>query len=551
MARLSKINVIVFFVILGIISGSSVLGGEKIACDYSFLYEILPFKMEKVQQPSFPDYSVNIEDFGAKKDGKTSNTKAIAAAIEDVVAKGGGTVVIPEGLWITGPIKLKSNVNLHAEKGAIVQFTNNYDEYPLVQTWYEGSAMWRAMSPIYAEKAENIAITGEGIFDGNGNYWRPAGKSITPARVWKEITSHGGVIKKSNYGETWFPTEGASKGRELGSKRTTLTKEEAEEIKTYLRPVMVGLVGCKKVLLCDCTFQNPPAWTIHPVLSEDVTIDNVKVFNEPWMANADALDLESCRKVIVYNCLFDAGDDAITIKSGRDEAGRKRGVPTENVIVSKCTVYSGHGGFVVGSEMSGSVRNISVRHCSFMGTDNGLRFKSTRGRGGVVENIYISDIYMTNIGLYAILYDLYYAGGKDQGMQPVNEGTPQFKNIFMKDIVCKGAARGMLLQGLPEMPLENIQIENVTVEAQTGIVCNDAKSIKFKNVCMRTPAPTVMDISNAYKLDFDNFSFSEKAKDAILISGDRTEDIVFRNSKFNSDMIKIDESVKAEAVTIK
>ena len=291
--------------------------------------------------------------------------------------------------------------------------------------------MWRTMSPIYAEKAENIAITGEGVFDGNGQYWRPAGKRITPARVWNQITSHGGVLTSN--GEAWYPTEGALKGRSLGHERTTLTQEEAEEVKAYLRPVMVGLVDCKRVMLKDCTFQNPPAWTIHPVLCQEVTIDSVKVFNEPWMANADALDLESCKNTIIYNCLFDAGDDAITIKSGRDEEGRKRGVPTENAIISKCTVYSGHGGFVVGSEMSGGVRNISVTHCSFMGTDNGLRFKSTRGRGGVVENIYISDIYMKDIGLYAILYNLYY-GQKEKGaMQPINEGTPQFKNISMKN----------------------------------------------------------------------------------------------------------------------
>jgi polygalacturonase len=552
MIRPSKSNFVVILVIVGTMLGGRVLGAEKPAGDYSFLYENLPFKMEKVRPPSFPDNQVNIKEFGAKQDGITSNTKAFAAAIAAVVKKGGGTVVIPEGLWLTGPIVLKSKVNLHAEKGALVLFTDDYDEYPLVENAYPGGMKWRTRSPISAENAEDIAITGEGIFDGNGTYWRPARKSYTPARTWNELTARGGVLVESN--TVWYPTAGALEGRKIRvntpSKLLTLSKQEAEEIKVSLRPVMVGLISCKRVLISGPTFQNPPAWTLHPLLCEDVTITDVKVLNETWAANADALDLESCKQVIVYNCTLDAGDDAITIKSGWNESGRKRGVPTENVIVSKCVVYSGHGGFVVGSEMSGGVRNIDVRHCTFIGTDNGLRFKSTRERGGVVENIYISDINMINMGLYAILYDLYYAerDGRNAGIQPVNDGTPQFKNIYMKNIVCKGASRAILLQGLPEMPLKNINLENVTIEANNGVVCSDVESITMKNVDIRAGSPGVMEISNGSKLDFDHCSFKGKEKQSIQVSGEKTEDVVFRNSTINLDMIKIDGKVKAGAV---
>jgi polygalacturonase len=492
MVRLNKALLIILFVVAVTASGKN--SGAKSGADDSSLYGNLPFPMAKVQTPSIPNRSVNITEFGAISGGAISNTKMIAAAIDAVVKNGGGTVIIPEGLWLTGPIVLKSKVNLHAEKGALVLFTKNYDEYPLVKTWFEGESMWRAISPIYAEKAEDVAITGEGIFDGNGEYWRPANKYSMPEARWKELTAKGG--KLSDDGTRWFPTEGALKGSRMTIKRGSLTEREAQEIKVFLRPVMVALVNCKRVLIDGPVFENPPAWTLHPLMSENITIANVKVFNDEWAANADALDLESCRNAVIRDCLFHAGDDAITMKSGRDEEGRKRGIPTENVIVSNCVVYSGHGGFVVGSEMSGGVRNIAVKHCTFIGTDNGLRFKSTRGRGGVVENIHISDINMIDIRQDAILYDLYYMvrDKKDVAVPPVNEGTPQFRNIHMKDIVCRGAKRAVLLQGLPEMTLKNISLENVTIEAMTGLFCTDAESIRMKNVHIRTPGNPDMDI---------------------------------------------------------
>jgi polygalacturonase len=544
-------SIIILLIILTAIALSASISAETQAGDYAFLYRNLSFQMPKVKLPRIPARSLSIRDFGAKSGGIASNTKAIAAAIDAIVQKGGGTVIIPEGLWLTGPIVLKSKVNLHAEKGALVLFTNDYDEYPLIKTWFEGESMWRAMSPIFAEKAEDVAITGEGIFDGNGEYWRPANRYSIPESKWKELTGKGGKI--SDDGLRWFPSESSLKGSLLAKKRGLLTEQEAKEIKVFLRPVMVALSSCKRVLIDGPTFQNPPAWTLHPLMSEDITIAHVKVFNEEWAANADALDLESCRNAIIYDCLFDAGDDAITMKSGRDEEGRKRGIPTENVLVSDCVVYSGHGGFVVGSEMSGGVRNIDVKHCTFIGTDNGLRFKSTRGRGGVVENIYISDINMINIRQDAILYDLYYMvrDKSKAAVPPVNEGTPQFRNIFLKNIVCKGAKRAVLLQGLPEMTLKNIEMENVSIEADTGIFLSDAESIKIKNVHIQTPAQTVMEIANASKLDIDGFTFNESAENSVQVSGEKTESVVFRNSKFDPRKVIIGKEIKSGAVTIR
>lgn len=270
---------------------------------------------------------------------------------------------------------------------------------------------------------------------------------------------------------------------------------DLESIKDFFRPVMINLVGCKNVLLEGVLFENSPNWNIHPLLCENVIIDGIFARNPAFAQNGDGLDLESCKNVLVVNSKFDVGDDAICLKSGKDAEGRKRGIPTENVIVDNCTVFQGHGGFVVGSEMSGGVRNISVSNCTFIGTDVGLRFKSNRGRGGVVENIFVHHISMSNIVNDAFLFDLYY-GGKSvsEAMEdgtlntgstvalPVTEATPVFRNIFVHDIVSRNAGRAMFFNGLPEMKISNIRVENMEITAKLGAELSEAEEVQFRNV---------------------------------------------------------------------
>jgi DNA sulfur modification protein DndE len=286
-------------------------------------------------------------------------------------------------------------------------------------------------------------------------------------------------------------------------------------------------------------------------MCENITIDNVSVVNEEWAANGDALDLESCKNALVINSTFDAGDDGICMKSGKDEEGRKRGISTENVIIYNCKVFNGHGGFVVGSEMSGGVRNIMVRHCSFIGTGNGLRFKSTRGRGGIVENIYISDITMANISGDAILYDLYYMTREDNTKIPnVDETTPQFRNIYMKNIACKGADRAILFQGLPEMSLKEISLENATIEARIGILCKDAEKIQMKNVRIYPKEAPVITIKNSTNVVMDNFTYPETSNEIMAVSGDKTNKIKCINSMIKPCYIKYSPEVKPGAVEV-
>ena len=469
--------------------------------DLKAMYADLPFSMPTIERPVFPDYQVNICDFGAKSDGVTLNTEAINNAIKVVHDKGGGKVVIPEGLWLTGPIVLQSNVNLHAEKNALIVFSSDTSLYPIITTSFEGLDAKRCQSPISAMNAENIAITGYGVFDGAGDRWRPVKKDKMTDRQWKNLVNSGGKVDEN--GKVWYPNEGALKASVLmagsGDKRTEITSEEWEDMKSWLRPVLLSIVKSKKILLEGVTFKNSPSWCLHPLSCESLTLNDVKVFNPWYSQNGDALDVESCKNVLIANCFFDAGDDAICLKSGKDEDGRRRGEPCENIIVRNNTVLHGHGGFVIGSEMSGGVKNVYVSECSFIGTDVGLRFKSARGRGGVVENIYINNINMIDIPNDALIADLYYAAksAPSEPVPSVSEETPAFRNIYISDVFCRGAGRAAYLNGLPEMPIENISIKNMVVTgAKEGIVVNKVAKLNIENVEIDTPDQSMIQIEN-------------------------------------------------------
>ncbi len=459
------------------------------------LYASLPFRMDKVAQPVFPDYSRSIDEFGAKADGITLNTEAINRAIRDVSEKGGGKVIVPSGLWLSGPIEILSNVNLHLEKNAILYFTADHTLYPIIKTSFEGLETRRCQSPVSARNAENIAITGYGVIDGNGDTWRPVKKGKMTASQWKKLVASGGTLNKK--GDIWYPSEGSLKGAEACTSFNVPegieTEEEWNSIRDWLRPVLVSFVKCRKVLLEGVTFKNSPSWCLHPLSCEDITVERICVSNPWYSQNGDALDLESCNRVLVTNCLFDAGDDGICLKSGKDEDGRRRGEPCQNVIIRNNVILHGHGGFVIGSEMSGGVKNVFVDNCTFLGTDTGLRFKSTRGRGGVVENIHISRINMLNIPKEGVIFDLFY-GKKTQTEETENalqgkkipevtEKTPAFRHIFIKDVTVNGVGRAIYFNGLPEMPVKDIRMENITMTgAEEGVVMNRAENVSFKNV---------------------------------------------------------------------
>ena len=382
----SKINLPILLIIL---SGVNLFAQKIENPDFKKYFKNLPFKMQALTVPKFPNKSFNITEFGAVGDGQTLNTEAFAKAIEKCSNSGGGRVIVPAGIWLTGPIHFKNNINLHLEIGAHIQFTKNYNDYPLIESNWEGVNQYRCTSPIMGRNLTNIAITGNGIIDGAGEVWRLVKKSKLTEAQWKDQKKSGGVVDQK--GDTWWPTKEAMEyldfAASLKNENRTLSIEDAEKYKVFFRPVLLNFVECKNVWLDGVTFQNSPAWNLHPLLCENVIVSNLNVRNPWYSQNGDGIDLESCKNAFIFNCKFDVGDDAMCMKSGKDAEGRERGRPTENVVIQDCIVYHGHGGFTIGSEMSGGVRNIKIDNCNFIGTDIGLRFKSNRSRGGVVENI--------------------------------------------------------------------------------------------------------------------------------------------------------------------
>lgn len=523
------------------------------------VYSSLEFDMPRVQVPVFSVNSIDITEFGGIGDGIFKNTEAFEKAIDALANNGGGKLTIPRGVWMTRPIVLKSNINLHLEDGALIVFSTDFDEYPLIKTNFEGLETYRCQSPISGKNLKNIAITGAGIIDGSGQAWRPVKKEKLTAAQWKNLVASGGAV--SDDGKIWYPSEESKKGdgRDNFNVPDFEHKEQYENVKDFLRPVMISLVGCSKVLLDGPTFQNSPAWNIHPFMCEDVTIRNLTIRNPWYSQNGDGLDLESCKNVMIYNNSFDVGDDAICFKSGKNEEGRKRGVPTENVIVTNNIVYHGHGGFTVGSEMSGGIRNVHISNCTFIGTDIGLRFKSTRGRGGVVENIYISDIQMFRIPAEAIRFNLFYEGKspipdsdqkseKDEEVEVVSvtEATPSFRNIYMKNINVSGSKTAAFFQGLPEMNLQNIVLQDAVIEAEEGITLIDAADITFKNVQLKLKDDVAMTIYNGNEIVMDGFKVDGQNDPAISIIGSKTHAINFINSSIKKDQVSVEATISDE-----
>lgn len=527
------------------------------------IYKNVEFKMPQVTETSFPAATVNITQYGGVAGGKVKNTEAFKKAIDDLSKKGGGKLIVPRGMWLTGPIVLKSNINLHVEEGAFIVFSKDKNDYPLVDVSFEGLNTIRCQSPISAKNAKNIAITGKGVIDGSGDAWRAVKKGKLAESEWKQIVASGGILSAD--GKTWYPSESYKKGFESSSSFNVpdkISKDELTTVKDFLRPVMVSLVGCDQILLDGPTFQNSPAWNLHPLMCTNVILRNLTVRN-PWFSqNGDGVDLESCKNVLIYDNTFDVGDDAICIKSGKNEDGRKRAMPTENVIIKNNVVYHGHGGFVVGSEMSGGARNIQVSDCTFIGTDIGLRFKTTRGRGGIVENIYIKNIDMINIPTQTIGFNMFYEGSspvledgqKQEGnkapekVYPVTEETPIFRNIYFKNINAVNSYEAITLNGLAEMNLKNIVIEDSKFDTKKALTITDADGITLKNVTLAYAEGTGAIVYNSKNIDLSTVTF-ESQKPSVKILGAKTGSVKLpKNITNTKNSLTISNEVSKNAV---
>ncbi|CAG7595528.1 Exo-poly-alpha-D-galacturonosidase [Paenibacillus solanacearum] len=510
------------------------------------------FQMPEVRLPHIPSAEFIITDYGAVGDGITMNTAAFARAIEACAAAGGGRVVIPKGIWLTGPIGLRSRIELHSQRGALVMFSPNAEDYPLIVSRWEGHQAVRSTPPLHGFELEHVAITGEGIFDGNGDAWRPVKRFKMTDSRWNALLRSGGAVDEDN--GIWWPNEGAMQGAKAVAALAASGKYEPEAYipyRTYLRPVLLHFRGCKHVLLEGPTFQNSPGWNLHLFDSEHITIRRVNVRNPWYSQNGDGLDLESCRHALIEDSTFDVGDDAICMKSGKNEEGRRLGKPVEYVTVRRCTVFHGHGGFVIGSEMSGGARYMDIADCEFIGTDCGLRFKSTRGRGGVVEHIRIRNIRMKDIGGAAISFNLFYEQKRhDAGEVPVSEETPIFRGMHIEHVHCAGARTAIELKGLPEMPIRELSFRNVLIQADRGIECSNAADLLFEQMTVLPKSGPVWSFLDSRNVKLQECGTLGPAELFAYVSGSRSEGIQFSDSKLGeaAAALKRADDVKPDAV---
>ncbi len=421
----------------------------------------------QIKEPTFPDKIFNILDFGAIPDNKTLNTIAIANAINRASIKGGGTVLIPEGTFLTGAIHLKNNIRLHLEDKAILNFSTNPSDYlPVVLTRWEGIDCYNYSPLIYGKDLENIAITGNGKLNGQAdtNHWWP----------WKGITFYGW--------ESGEPSQLLPEGRPL------LTKFNADQTPVenrqmgeghYLRPPFIQLYNCKNILIQDVTIENSPFWVLHPLLSENITIRGVKVNSNG--TNNDGCDPESCRNILIEDCYFNTGDDCIALKSGRNADGRRWNKPTENVIIRNCKMQNGHGGIVIGSEISGGCRNIFAENCEMSSPqlERAIRVKTNSQRGGIIEDIFIRNITIGQVGEAVIKIDCLYEPEEGQGSFP-----PLVKNIYISNVISKQAQYAIYLRGIQGLTcIDDIEISECNFSGvKKNCVLKDIGEIELKNV---------------------------------------------------------------------
>ena len=420
--------------------------------------------LARIKAPQFAERDFPLTDFGAVKDG--DSTEAIAKAITACNAAGGGRVVVPAGVWLTGAVHLKSNVNLHLAEGATLRFSPDPAKYlPLVLTRFEGIECMNYSPLIYAFEQENLAITGKGTLDGSATL------------------------------ETWWAWNDPAKGRPTKqvAARKRLDKQGTDGVPvaerihgegSFLRPVFIQPYRSKNVLIEGVKIINSPMWEMNPVLCTNVTVRGVSVVTHG--SNNDGCNPESCKDVLIEDCFFDTGDDCIAIKSGRNNDGRRIGVPSENIVIRRCTMREGHGGVTMGSEISGGVRNVFVSDCKMdsPNLDRAIRFKSNAVRGGVIENIFVRDVTIGQVGKAVLSIEFDYEEGADGPHQPV------LRNVLLENVTCESSERVSLITAIPDAVIENVRFLNGNFRGvREDDLLKSAKPVTYDNVSIQRAKP--------------------------------------------------------------
>ena len=454
---------------------------------YDKYYTNLPCAVEHVWPVVIPDYTVTLTDFGAVGDGVTDCSEAFAAAIKQLKKQGGGHLLVPDGKWLTGPIKLISNFDLHLADNATIVFSPNKELYVQPSdTLRDGSKKCYAL--IHGSKLENVAITGHGTIDGQGIFWRPVKQKKVSEEIWNNLLEMGGKVTADGNSKNWKVWYPFNLNKELNVPNIASDAITQEK----MRPHLVNITDSKNVLIENIHLLNSPKFHLVPTRIQNLIIDGVNIRCPHWAQNGDAMDPGNVQVALIVNCNISCGDDGICMKGGVGEKGVAAG-PQRDFLICNDTVYRAHGGFVIGSEFSGGMQRLVVKDCRFEGTDIGCRFKSAPGRGGWCKDIYCYDIIMKDIVESAFLIQSGYAD-RGAGVSATDKDNkeaffPEWSNITFRNITCIGSKQAVDIQGLKGKPVHNVLFDNVTVIGNSGgIKIEWAEDVKFVN-CNINPKP--------------------------------------------------------------
>lgn len=466
----------------------------------------VPFDMPQPRLPVFPDFTVNLKDKGITE--QTSVTDLVNRTIAEVSAKGGGTIIIPAGKWKSARIVLKSNVNLHLEEGAEIEFGGRAEDYlPAVFTRHEGIEIMGPAAFIYANGENNIAITGKGII-----YGPPMDAEI------RKRPNGASVVEKD------IPWDMPIEQRIY----------DGMEGRTFYRPKTISPINCTNVWIEGITMERSTLWNVVPIYCENVIIRGITV-NSTDVPSGDGIDIESCKNVLIEYCTLNCGDDCFTLKAGRAEDGLRVGKPTENVVIRYSLAQHGHGGVTCGSETAGVIKNLYVHDCVFDGTRTGIRFKTRRNRGGGSDGTYYERLRMINVGkafTWDLLGSAYYMGelAARYPARKVNRLTPDVKNIRISDFIVESADQFFTANGIPEIPFNNVVVENGEIKCKKLIgALNDAKGFTMRNLRIECQSNEI-NILDGKEIIVDRVHFQAPGEEVIVnIEGERSGNIVFED----------------------
>lgn len=474
-----------------------------------------------IVETQFPDRICNISDYGAVSGGKINNTQSFAKAISACSEQGGGKVTVSAGTWLTGPIKLTSNINLEIQKDADIIFSDDFKEYlPPVFSRFEGIEYYNYSPLIYASNAENIAITGEGTLNGQGEAW------------WK------------------FVGTSISKVYAMGENGTPVEQRVFATVADGLRPSFIQFVDCNRILISGISILKGPMWTVHPIYSQNIIVRNVIINTAPG-PSTDGIVIDSSKNVLVDNATLATGDDAIVIKSGRDNDGRRVNLPSENIVLQNITVNDSHGAIALGSEMSGDIRNVLAQNFTIKTSQYAFRIKSNQQRGGTAENIWVKNLNINSLSEALVQLDAFY----ERRATGYTDFPPTFKNIDIDGIDCKNTIGSINVFGLTENTnaINNLTFKNINIQkARSGMHIDNAKGIKFENVSLNSKYGPVLESENSEDLNVSNFTCVNPTLNCFYITGKNTKNVILDqiNSAQKTKKIILEKDVNQNEVLL-